>query len=496
MTEDQKDSLEEAVTADEDQRLKKRWQIEFVVDVQQADRYLKSKDVKSLRPEKLLDEITRHTKKLFQMGVFKRTAIRLFRKRFADQPEFMDNIVNMTAGLYERWLVMRPKEFGKESLLDETDRDSILLEEPSDFPASRLEDTEDAAQGWIIRDMIPDDDAILNQGDGGAGKTTTMLQLAVAVATGREWLGKEVECGPQPVVFFSCEERSKKIKLRIKPLLEGESRPYRDEITWPDLANLHIVNLADRDALIAVKDQSGRITATEMYRFFANKIEGHGAKLVIIDSLYDTYGGDENTRSQVRQFVGMLRRLTARFECALVMLGHPSLYGMASGTGTSGSTGWRNAFRGMLYTTKTKQKNGTETHKIATMKGNYGQPGVELELVWQDGIFVPITQEDAAATKAMGQDAAKAMFLELLASYTDQGRAVSATPTVANYAPRVFADDPHNDAFNKADFADAMNLLFSAGQIELRPYRKENRHMGERIEPTGSPITAEEFDFG
>jgi hypothetical protein len=29
---------------------------------------------------------------------------------------------------------------------------------------------------------------------------------------------------------------------------------------------------------------------------------------------------------------------------------------MATGTGTSGSTGWRNAFRGMLYTTKTKQK--------------------------------------------------------------------------------------------------------------------------------------------
>lgn len=66
------------------------------------------------------------------------------------------------------------------------------------------------------------------------------------------------------------------------------------------------------------------------------------------------------------------------------------------------------------------------------------------------------------------------------------------------YAPRVFADDPHNDTFSKPDFAAAMNLLFSEGQIELRSYRKENRHMGERIETTGATAlaTADEFDFG
>jgi hypothetical protein len=90
------------------------------------------------------------------------------------------------------------------------------------------------------------------------------------------------------------------------------------------------------------------------------------------------------------------------------------------------------------------------------------------------------------------------MFLDLLASYAAQGRAVSATPTVAKYAPRLFADDPSNESFGKADFAAAMNRLFSERQIELRTYRKENRHMGERIEATGLPALGniDEFDFG
>ena len=482
--------------ADEDQVPKKRWEIEFIVDVTNAEKYLASKNCPMIRADNAADVVSTLTVKFFKMGIFEKTVIRLLRKKFPQTNH--DQLILTAHGVYQRWLMMRTKQFGSESLIDEAERDSCLQEEPSDFPASRLEDTEDSEQGWIVRDMIPDDDAILNQGDGGAGKTTTMLQLAVAVTTGRPWLGKEIECGPQSVIFFSCEERSKKIKMRIKPLLEGASAPYGGKVGWDDLKNLHIVNLADRDSLIAVKDQAGRIVATEMYRFFAAKIEGHGAKLVIIDSLYDVYGGDENTRAQVRQFVGMLRRLTAKFSCALVMLGHPSLYGMATGTGTSGSTGWRNAFRGMLYTTKAKLKNGTETHKIATMKGNYGAPGVELNLIWQDGIFVALSDDDAAVSKAQGQEAAKAMFMELLASYAAQGRAVSATPTVANYAARVFADDPRNETFSKVDFSAAMNLLFNEDRIALRPYRKENRHTGERIEATSLSALdgVDEFDFG
>jgi RecA-family ATPase len=61
---------------------------------------------------------------------------------------------------------------------------------------------------------------------------------------------------------------------------------------------------------------------------------------------------------QVRQFVGFLRRLAIRHSVTIMLIAHPSIYGMNSGEGTSGNTGWRNSVRGMLYLAPVKAANG------------------------------------------------------------------------------------------------------------------------------------------
>ena len=490
--------FEDSDVPEDAQTPKARWEIEFTADAKRAETFLKSKDCPKIRPETMFDVLKQLTTKFYKQGVFEKTIVRLLRRRY---PEVTgDDIIGVVDPLYQRLLSIYPANFGKESLLDEEDRQAVLQEEPSDFPASHLKDTPDDPQGWIVPELIPDDDAILNQGDGGAGKTTTMLQLAVAVATGREWLGLPTVDEPAVVVYFSCEERTKKIKHRIRPLIEGPSSPYNGEVEWSDLNNLRIVGLADRDALVAIKDNTGRIVATEMFEFFKRKIEQHGPKLVIIDSLYDVYGGDENTRAQVKQFVSMLRRFTSRFECGLIVLGHPSLYGMATGTGTSGSTAWRNAFRGMLYTTidKPASKGGVQVHKIAIKKGNYGPPDREIQIIWENGIFVPLSEEDAAATKATTQEGAKSVFLELLARYNDQGTAVT-TALRGSYAPREFAKHPVSGDYTKADFETAMHLLLGERVIGMRDYTTPQRKRSERLEALHDAAEADdgsELDFG
>ena len=61
------------------------------------------------------------------------------------------------------------------------------------------------------------------------------------------------------------------------------------------------------------------------------------------------YPANENDRAKVRQFVGILRGLALRQRCAVMLLGHPSLTGLNTGTGTSGSTAWNNSVRSRLY---------------------------------------------------------------------------------------------------------------------------------------------------
>jgi AAA domain len=74
------------------------------------------------------------------------------------------------------------------------------------------------------------------------------------------------------------------------------------------------------------------------------------ARLVVIETAADAFGGNENDRNQVRQFVQRgLGQIALKIDGALVCCAHPSRAGLSSGEGDSGSTGWNNAFRSRLY---------------------------------------------------------------------------------------------------------------------------------------------------
>jgi len=89
-----------------------------------------------------------------------------------------------------------------------------------------------------------------------------------------------------------------------------------------------------------------------------------------IDTSADVFGGDEISRSQVRQFVGLLIGIALRNNCAVILLAHPSMSGMASGTGTSGSTGWHNSVRSRMYLEGDDKDDDARTLKFK--KSNYG----------------------------------------------------------------------------------------------------------------------------
>jgi RecA-family ATPase len=190
------------------------------------------------------------------------------------------------------------------------------------------------------------------------------------------------------------------------------------------------------------------------------------------------FAGNENDRAQTRQFISMLRGMTIVAHTAALLIGHPSLAGMNSGTGLSGVTDWNNAMRSRMYLDTVKASNGSEPDRglrvLKIMKNNYGPIGEEVILRWKDGVFVP--EPSPGSLEKMAQDQkVEQLMLELLDRYERQGRTAGDKPG-NSFAPAMFAQEPEAKTAGVTSVAlrAAMNRLFSTNKIHVATYGKRS----------------------
>lgn len=160
--------------------------------------------------------------------------------------------------------------------------------------------------------------------------------------------------------------------------------------------------------------------------------------------------------------------MAIRHGCAVMVLAHPSLSGLNSGSGTSGSTGWANSVRSRLYLERIKPEGyeaDPDARVLSTKKANYAPVGEEIAVRWQAGVFVAAAPETGLDRMAAGAPAERT-FLKLLGLLAAQGRRVN-TGGGQTYAPTVFANHPEAEGVSKRGFRVAMESLLAAGKIRL-----------------------------
>jgi RecA-family ATPase len=193
---------------------------------------------------------------------------------------------------------------------------------------------------------------------------------------------------------------------------------------------------------------------------------------VVIDALADAFAGDENNRGQARQFIGLLKGAAKNRNCAFLCLAHPSLNGMSTGTGSSGSTVWNNSVRSRLYFEPAKANDGTEPdpdlRTLSVRKANYGPKGMPTALRWQAGAYVPVggtSSLDRMALKAK----AEATFLDLLRQFNEQGQNVSPSKS-STYAPARFAKHSKAAGISSGHLEIAMQELLDRKSIRIEAF--------------------------
>ena len=127
-------------------------------------------------------------------------------------------------------------------------------------------------------------------------------------------------------------------------------------ISLAHLDKLTITSLAGQDALLATPDLRGSLARTQLFAELEARVAADRPQLVVLDTLADLHSGQENDRTTARQFIGLLRGLAMRYDCAVLLLAHPSLTGKQNGSGLSGSTGWDASVRSRLYLERVSQE--------------------------------------------------------------------------------------------------------------------------------------------
>ncbi|WP_084421829.1 AAA family ATPase [Henriciella litoralis] len=339
------------------------------------------------------------------------------------------------------------------------------------FSAADFDGEEIPARRWLVQDMIPFRTTTLMSGDGGTGKSQLSLQLAASTALALAWIGREVFQGT--ALFFTAEDERDELHRRLASIANVYGARFSD------MDRLRICSVAGDTALLA-NEVADTLQPSPLYEAIEAEAARQRPALIVIDTLADVYPANENDRAKVRQFVQLLNRLAMRFDCAVVLLSHPSLAGMSSGSGLSGSTAWNGSVRSRLYfkriiETGEEKEADPDARVLTTMKANYARTGDEVFLRWHDGVFI-----NEGAVPSIGEGVkAERVFLKLLRAMERQGRTVS--PNRSNtYAPTVFAGMPDAEGVKRPAFTKAMESLLSQERIEVvkeGPPSKQRTHL-------------------
>ena len=167
-------------------------------------------------------------------------------------------------------------------------------------------------------------------GDGGLGKSLLAQQLQTSGASGKTWLGLTVEKIASVAVY--CEDSNDELWRRQRDI----NLDYG--VSNDDLGDVHWMPRLGEDNLMMVFGRNGAGELTKFHQHVLIAALDLKARLVIIDTAADVFGGSENDRNQVRQFVSRaLGSIAQKINGAVLLCAHPSRAGLSKGADGRGT---------------------------------------------------------------------------------------------------------------------------------------------------------------
>jgi len=240
---------------------------------------------------------------------------------------------------------------------------------------------------WLIKDWLPRGYVTALYGDGGIGKSLLAQQLMTCLATGKPWLGLETRS--LRVYGVLCEDDENELWRRQYSINKSL------KLTMTDLASIRFVSRIGFNNLLMTFDGKDSGQLTQFFDTLLQHVADFAPDLVVLDTAADLFGGNENNRTQVRQFVqNACAQIARRINGAVLLCAHPSDNGIQRKTGTGGSTAWNNTVRSRWYLTRPTEEDAEPNERVLSRKkSNYAANGSDLHLLWDEGAFREFTSD-------------------------------------------------------------------------------------------------------
>ena len=341
-----------------------------------------------------------------------------------------------------------------------------------------LERQDPPERRWAIPHWLGIGYMTLLAGPGGVGKTLIAQQLASALAIGDGWF-EPIE-RPLRVLMWAGEDDHDELWRRQFKIATAQGKLLRDYEP-----NLIIESFAGRDCSL-VEPVFGHVTPTKMLTELQEQVADYQADVVILDNVARMYGGDENVRHQVTQFVNWVSgACNAHHPTAQLLLAHPAKIG---GSEYAGSTAWEAAVRSRWFFGRTMPDDDNpptdeNTRFLSRRKSNYSSlDAIKLEFDNVRLIFSKAEAESADNRRALHPARAEKMIVDAIRELAKQNIHTSEGSRQSNYlikemTRRNWASPAQNRALEQAMFR-----LMQAGQIRREVVgRYQNRSPKEGL---------------
>lgn len=154
---------------------------------------------------------------------------------------------------------------------------------------------------WLVKGVVPAESIGMLYGGSGTFKSFIALDAALHIAHGLPWMGRKTKRG---AVLYIAAEGGAGLWSRI----DAWHRSRR--LRWEDAALLVV------PAAVNLTEDAWRVVE-------AAQIRGFSPSLVVVDTLSQTYAGEENSANEMAAYFRELgNRFRALWQCAVLLLHH------------------------------------------------------------------------------------------------------------------------------------------------------------------------------